>query len=198
MLKKFSQNKENLFKMLNRTDGEIFSSYQKGAIFPESPFQKVYEEVASELNRLLDANIKRNIPKKLTNTQLNVIMETADSAISNQVMLIEKFLLVLATTASISPLLGLLGTVWGLLLSFQGMAAYGTVILSVIAPGIAEALVTTVAGLIVAIPAQIGYNWITERTQTMTRELEDFASRILSYIQITYCAPSSYEKEQIF
>lgn len=198
MLKRFYINKDKLLKTLNRTDGDIFSSYQKGNILPDSPFQKIYGNVGEELNNMLDMNVRKNHPKKLTTNQLNVLTEIADSTISNQVMFIEKYLLVLATTASVSPLLGLLGTVWGLLLSFQGMAAYGTIILSVIAPGIAEALVTTVAGLIVAIPAQIGYNWVTEKTQVLTRELEDFASRILSYIQITYCTSSSYEKEPIY
>ena len=64
----------------------------------------------------------------------------------------------LATTANISPLLGLLGTVWGIMYSFISIGQQGSASIATVAPGIAEALVTTIAGLVVAIPAQVGYN----------------------------------------
>jgi biopolymer transport protein TolQ len=67
---------------------------------------------------------------------------------------------ILATTAAISPLLGLLGTVWGIMYSFINIGQQGSASIATVAPGIAEALVTTIAGLVVAIPAMVGHNFL--------------------------------------
>ena len=74
---------------------------------------------------------------------------------------LQKGMGVLATTASISPLIGLLGTVWGIMYSFINISSQKAASIDVVAPGIAEALITTLAGLIVAIPAMIGHNFLT-------------------------------------
>lgn len=195
MMKDITIKKNNFLKMLTRTQGDIISLYQRGNPLPRSPFQNLYETICEELNMVLDKNIREEKPKKLTNIQLDNLFELANSTISNILISLEKYLIVLSTTASVSPLLGLLGTVWGILISFRGMATFGSANLSVIAPGISTALVTTVAGLIVAIPALIGYNWITNKIQILTRELENFSSRMLSYIQSVYSTQTTYEKE---
>jgi biopolymer transport protein TolQ len=198
MIKEITAKKNELFKMLNRTQGSVLTLYQPGNPLPESPFQAIYETLCAELNVMLDLNVRHNKPKRLTNIQMNNLTELSDCTISNQIIGLEGYLLVLATTSSISPLLGLLGTVWGILISFQGVANVGSMSLAVIAPGMAEALVTTVGGLLVAMPALIGYNWITNRIGTITTEMENFSSRILAHIQSIYCTSSSYEKEPEF
>lgn len=195
IVKDITAKRNDFFKMLNRTQGNILSLYQPGNPLPSSPFQTVYETMCGELNTMLDINVRHGKPKKLTNIQINNLIELADCTISNQILVIEKYLTVLATTSSISPLLGLLGTVWGILIAFRGMAVTGSTTLSVIAPGIAEALVTTVGGLLVAMPALVGYNWASNRIQTLTTELDNFSTRILSHIQSIYCASTLYEKE---
>jgi biopolymer transport protein TolQ len=86
----------------------------------------------------------------------------------------------LATTASITPYIGLLGTVWGIMSSFQAIAGAGSTSLSVVAPGIAAALVATAAGLFAAIPAVYFYNDLTSRVKALANEMEDFSLEFLT------------------
>lgn len=85
---------------------------------------------------------------------------------------LERYLIVLSTTVTISPFLGLLGTVWGIMSSFWGMASMQSANLTVVAPGIAEALITTIAGLAAAIPAVIFYNTIVRKIDLVGNELD--------------------------
>lgn len=86
----------------------------------------------------------------------------------------------LATTASITPFIGLLGTVWGIMTSFQGIAAQGSSDLAVVAPGIAEALIATALGLFAAIPAVYFYNHLTTKVKLYASEMDDFAMEFLN------------------
>jgi biopolymer transport protein TolQ len=86
----------------------------------------------------------------------------------------------LATTASITPFIGLFGTVWGIVTSFQGIANSGSAGLSVVAPGIAEALVATAAGLFAAIPAVYFYNHFTNKVKKFASEMDDFSLEFLN------------------
>jgi biopolymer transport protein TolQ len=86
----------------------------------------------------------------------------------------------LATTASITPFIGLFGTVWGIMTSFQGIGAAGSSSLGVVAPGIAEALVATAAGLFAAIPAVYFYNQFTNRVKHFAAEMDDFSLEFLN------------------
>jgi len=93
--------------------------------------------------------------------------ERLQVALSQQKLLLEKNLNVLGTMAAIAPLLGLLGTVWGIMRAFHDMARVGSAAPSVVAAGVAEALVTTAAGLVVAVPALMLYNHFTRRMNVM-------------------------------
>jgi biopolymer transport protein TolQ len=86
----------------------------------------------------------------------------------------------LATTASISPFIGLFGTVWGIMTAFEAIGQTGSSNLGVVAPGIAEALVTTAAGLFAAIPAVYFYNYLTQRVKTFASQMDDFAMEFLN------------------
>ncbi|MCM8762089.1 MAG: MotA/TolQ/ExbB proton channel family protein [Candidatus Omnitrophica bacterium] len=96
---------------------------------------------------------------------------------------LEVKLTTLATTATISPFLGLLGTVWGLLLSFQGIAAAGSSSVRFVAGGVFTALITTVVGLIVAIPAAIGYNYYKERLNHILEKMEFLFPYLIEYLK---------------
>jgi biopolymer transport protein TolQ len=85
----------------------------------------------------------------------------------------------LAIIATVSPLLGLLGTVLGVMNSFVGVAAAGSSSINAVAPGIAEALVATAGGLVAAIPAAMGYNYLTARLNRIMGELEGFSSEFI-------------------
>ncbi|UCG52178.1 MAG: MotA/TolQ/ExbB proton channel family protein [Candidatus Latescibacterota bacterium] len=91
----------------------------------------------------------------------------------------EKYLVFLATTAGVAPFLGLLGTVWGIAGSFLSMGAHGTASIEVVGPGIAEALITTIAGLGAAIPAVVGYNLLLRHVRRQENRIELFAARLL-------------------
>jgi biopolymer transport protein TolQ len=97
-----------------------------------------------------------------------------------EVTKLERRLPFLATTASITPFIGLFGTVWGIMTSFQRIASVGSTNLGVVAPGIAEALIATAAGLFAAIPAVYFYNHFVARVKDLTAIMDDFALEFLN------------------
>jgi biopolymer transport protein ExbB/TolQ len=101
---------------------------------------------------------------------------------SSQFSVMERYLILLSTVASGSPFLGLLATVWGIMHSFLSMAAGGGASIDVVGPGIAEALVGTIAGLGAAIPALVGYNVFVRRVQKKESEIDLFLSRVVEYL----------------
>ncbi|HXX58375.1 MAG TPA: protein TolQ [Thermodesulfovibrionales bacterium] len=98
-----------------------------------------------------------------------------------EVAKLEQYLNFLATTGSTTPFIGLFGTVWGIMNAFRGIGAAGTASLAVVAPGIAEALITTAAGLAAAIPAVVAYNYYLSRARKMIIEMEDFSEELLDF-----------------
>lgn len=101
-------------------------------------------------------------------------------ASSVEVNKLEKRVPFLATTASITPFIGLFGTVWGIMLSFFNIGAQGSTDLAVVAPGIAEALIATAFGLFAAIPAVYFYNYFTTKVKVYASEMDDFALEFLN------------------
>ncbi len=95
---------------------------------------------------------------------------------------LERYLNFLATTGSTTPFIGLFGTVWGIMTSFQGIGAAGSASLAVVAPGIAEALIATAMGLVAAIPAVIGYNYFLSMAGRMIIQMEDFSEELLDLL----------------
>ena len=93
---------------------------------------------------------------------------------------LERHIPYLATTASVTPFIGLFGTVVGIMMAFQGIGATGSTNLSVVAPGIADALVATAAGLVAAIPAVVAYNHLSNRVRLFAAEMDDFAMEFLN------------------
>ena len=106
-------------------------------------------------------------------------------ALSEQKMLLERNLGFLGTMAAVAPLVGLLGTVWGIMRAFNDMAATGSAAPSVVAAGVAEALVTTAAGLVVAVPAVMLYNHFTRQMNVMLTVAENSARSMRSALQDT-------------
>jgi biopolymer transport protein TolQ len=93
---------------------------------------------------------------------------------------LEKGVPFLATTASTTPFIGLFGTVWGVMTAFMGLSAAHTSNIQAVAPGIAEALITTAFGIIVAVPAQVFYNHLATRARELATEMENFTSEFLN------------------
>jgi biopolymer transport protein TolQ len=99
---------------------------------------------------------------------------------------LEKYLTFLATTGSTTPFIGLFGTVWGIMNSFRGIGKIGSASLAVVAPGIAEALIATAAGLAAAIPAVIAYNYYLSRVRRNIIIMEDFSQELIDYFVRKY------------
>ncbi|MCC2624654.1 MAG: tolQ [Burkholderiales bacterium] len=119
-------------------------------------------------------------------TQKDVVLENIDRSLSasieSQIDKFEHSLSTLATFGSVSPYIGLLGTVWGIMHAFIGLGASGQATLSTVAPGIAEALVATAIGLFVAIPAYIAYNKFTSDISSLNNKMNKFGDEFLNLI----------------
>lgn len=115
---------------------------------------------------------------------LELYKDTLDQTIEEIIAQEESYLSVLFASASVSPLLGLFGTVWGLVHSFISISKTGTADIAAIAPGIAEALMTTLAGLMVAVPALLMYHYLRLQVQTIDQQLMFLRDRLLRVITI--------------
>jgi biopolymer transport protein TolQ len=108
-----------------------------------------------------------------------VLQRAMDRSASEETALLERHVGFLATTGSVSPFIGLMGTVWGVMTAFLNIGAQGSASLVVVAPGIAEALIATVAGLAAAIPAVVGYNHLLGRLRDLTNATGQFTNEFL-------------------
>ena len=107
-------------------------------------------------------------------------------ASADQVRRLERNMPWLATTGSVTPFIGLFGTVWGVMDAFSGLGEAGSASLRVVAPGIAEALITTAAGLFAAIPAVIAYNQFVSQIRGLATRMDNFTMEFLSLIETMY------------
>ena len=105
-------------------------------------------------------------------------------ALARQTLRYESSMIFLASIVSGAPFLGLLGTVWGVMEAFSAVATQQTASIQTLAPGVSAALLTTISGLVVAIPSLFGYNWLFAKTKTMITELENFASALADRIEL--------------
>lgn len=141
---------------------ELFSSAKR---FELSPLASLYRGVFSEVHGKNPSN-------------LEAIVRRYSSEEANKV---ESYLGFLATTGSTTPFIGLFGTVWGIMDAFRSIGIKGSASISTVAPGIAEALITTAAGLFAAIPAVIAYNYFTSQANKIINEVQDFSETLLKY-----------------
>ncbi len=143
----------------------------------ESPlpevFQSGYREIESQ------ATMTEN-PGKPRIRSLEAVRRALQIGASTEMGRLEKWLVWLATTGAVTPFVGLFGTVWGIIDAFHGLATAGTASLHSVAPGIAEALITTAAGLFTAIPAVIAYNIFLQRIKEFGTQMDDFSLEFLN------------------
>ena len=117
-----------------------------------------------------------------TSSQLESIRAAVDCSVADQALELEDQMGLLATAVSAAPFLGLLGTVWGVMDAFSGMADSGSAALSAVAPGISGALLTTIIGLIVALPSMIGYNLLSSKIRYIAVQMDNFSQEFVSKI----------------
>jgi biopolymer transport protein TolQ len=142
-------------------------------------FQAGYAELNTQLRQAAPVAPGAAAPRA-TLKSLTALDRALLRAATVEVNRLEDRVSFLATTASITPYIGLFGTVWGIMTAFQGIGATGSTNLGVVAPGIAEALIATAAGLFAAIPAVYFYNHLTLRVKLLTSEMDDFSLEFLN------------------
>jgi biopolymer transport protein TolQ len=143
--------------------------------FRPSPLVAVFNEIHDEYQR---QNGGRGLPRNPV-----ALERAAQTASSEALTAMESRMTWLATIAAIAPFIGLFGTVWGIIDAFHGLGVAGTATLRAVAPGISEALITTAAGLAVAIPAVVGYNQLTARLREFGSRMDDFGRELLNAIE---------------
>ena len=114
------------------------------------------------------------------------VKRALERGVAQESLRLESGLILLAIAVSGAPFLGLLGTVWGVMSVFASVASQQNAQLTTIAPGVAGALVTTVAGLLVAIPSMFGYNWLVHNIRVLSVEMDNFAQELASKMETEY------------
>ncbi len=150
-------------------------------------FQAGYAELTTQLRQGAPADVSdtavtnpRTGAGRPTLKSLTAVDRALMRASVIEVNKLEKRLPMLATTASVAPFIGLFGTVVGIIMAFQGIGQTGSTNLAVVAPGIADALIATAAGLLAAIPAVVAYNHLSNRVKIFASEMDDFAMEFLT------------------
>jgi biopolymer transport protein TolQ len=196
-------NKIGLFRRVNWETQRFLSIFRKRRNIAEvyrscvsmrkTPLSKMLEAGYKELEDLSKGNRDPNtvshpsleLDSKFTTEKdrVDVIRMTLERTGSEEIARLEKTIVFLATTGNISPFFGLLGTVWGIMDAFASIGVRGSATLAVVAPGIAEALIATIVGLAVAIPAVMAYNFFNNKLKIISTQVDNFALEFLSAVK---------------
>jgi biopolymer transport protein ExbB/TolQ len=174
-----------LFENEFRTQKHALDVYDRKVTVEDCPLFVVYHQGCKEV----EARLK--LPEGGRKTLLSLksvehVKRSLESAVASQSLKLESGLILLALAVSGAPFLGLLGTVWGVMSAFGLVAIAGKADLATMAPGVAAALIATVAGLLVAIPSMFGYNYLVHNLRVLTVELDNFAQALVSQIETEY------------
>ena len=176
-----------------RDDSDAFLNKFRAKRNPMSLADRIEEEPSpaarvceAAYRRIDQMNILRpdGTRRALTFAEIDIVRATLEQAVADQIIVLEQKMIFLATAVSISPFLGLFGTVWGIMLAFTGLAMAGKADIQSLAPGVSGALLTTVLGLVVAIPSVIGYNIITSRIKSTIVHLDNFVEEFVVKLKI--------------
>lgn len=188
-------NKRRQFKALNAANRPFEDAFWKANslddIFdnlknhPDSSLANVFRSGYLELRKIADSNLaeKREDKTPPLLTGIDNLQRALNKSIDNELSLLEHRLSLLATTGSTGPFIGLFGTVWGIMGSFQKIGATGMASLAVVAPGISEALIATGIGLFAAIPATVAYNYFVTENKKQELILNNFAADFLNIVK---------------
>jgi len=149
--------------------------------FVHSPLFSLYQRGREHLFSQLKGE-----RKKIPLSEIEAIRTLLERGATEELSPLESSLIVLATATTLSPFLGLLGTVWGILEVFLSMGLKGSAGIETVAPGIAAALITTVVGLLVAIPTLVFYNYFANHLKNFANEAESFNSEFISFLKRHY------------
>jgi biopolymer transport protein ExbB/TolQ len=169
-----------------RTQKAVLDVFDRRVQAEGCPLFMVYQAGSLELDTRLKTP-EGNARKKYVSLKgMEHVKRSLENTVAQESLKLESGLILLAIAVSGAPFLGLLGTVWGVMSTFGHIAQQGTATMSAMAPGVAAALITTVAGLLVAIPSMFGYNWLVHNLRVLTVQLDNFAQELVSKMETEY------------
>ena len=184
LLKKYKYEDQRFLELFS-SSREISKVYSQSKKFTFSPLAKIFRAGYAEFNRF--KALQGNPDESKISYSKQPIMDNVQRAVKkvlyDQGSRLEKGLTFLATTGNASPFIGLFGTVWGIMTSFRSIGMKGSASLAVVAPGIAEALIATAAGLFAAIPAVVAYNYFLNKMRIMSSYMESFSAEFLNIVE---------------
>jgi len=191
---RFAQRRRNEFLDLFRADRQPLRIYADRTRFEGAPVFAIYKAGCRELTFQLlgssevDETFRARLDSapKISPTQMRVVTTAMERAVGESALHLESQMILLATAVSGAPFLGLLGTVWGVMETFADVANAGSANLAAMAPGVSAALITTVTGLLVAIPAMFGYNYLVTTIRAMVVEMDNFGAELASGFEHKY------------
>ncbi len=190
----FAKRQSARFSALFHRDRTPLRIYEQGVHFEGSPLYEIYKAGCAELcfqmlgSMEVDETFKARLDSadKITPAQMRAVTVAMERAVGESALKLESQMIILSTAVSGAPFVGLLGTVWGVMDAFSGIAQSGSASLAAMAPGVAGALITTVVGLLVAIPAMFGYNFLVTSVRSMIVQADNFAAELSSEIEHRY------------
>jgi biopolymer transport protein ExbB/TolQ len=190
----FARKQNARFTAAFRQDRQPFRLFEKNARFLGSANFNVYRAGCNEMafhllgSPEVDETFRGRleIADKISPAQMGSVNAAMERAVGETALALESQMILLATAVSGSPFLGLLGTVWGVMDAFSGVAMAGTASLGAMAPGVSGALITTVTALCVAIPAMFGYNFLVTSIRSLIVEMDNFAAELASDFEHKY------------
>ena len=182
--------KSRMFSLLDRHTTRFLSEFRSRKKLsdpkPMSPSASPLVAVYMAGVREVESQLAETNPHGGRVRSQNAVVATMQAASANEVRKMEKWMPWLATTGSVTPFIGLFGTVWGIIDAFSGLGEAGASSLRAVAPGIAEALITTAAGLFTAIPAVIAYNHFVHAIKNLAAQMDTFTNEFLAAVEKTY------------
>lgn len=164
----------------------LSDAFSKAKVLKQSPVARVFVAGYLEIKRTSEPSGEGEGAKRSSDANymgLGNVKRALRRSINLEVRRLSQLVPFLATAGNTAPFIGLFGTVWGIMNTFHGIGTTGSASLAVVAPGISEALVATAAGLAVAIPAVIAYNYFIDRIRVLDSELQSFAADLLNIIE---------------
>lgn len=169
-----------------RTQKNVLDVFDRRVQAEGCPTFMVYQAGSLELDARLK-NPDGNGRKQFVSLKgMEHVKRSMENAVAQESLKLESGLILLAIAVSGAPFLGLLGTVWGVMSTFGHIAQQGSATMAAMAPGVSAALLTTVSGLLVAIPSMFAYNWLVHNLRVMTVELDNFAQELVSKMETEY------------
>lgn len=157
--------------------------------FKSSPMARIFRKNFNDLKVWIESAVEDNGLSSIGQNPLGInkqripIRSMFEVGMAEEIAVLEKRLVFLGTTVSVSPFLGLLGTVWGIMTSFLSMGVQGSAEIAAVGPGIAEALITTIAGLAVAIPALVAHNYFVNKLGQVEKDVENFFANLIITVE---------------